>query len=167
MGPEKAANVRIPMKYSMGLYRAACKPFEKVGSCGSGLVEDKRRAEVCSYCNSFPLHLECLMVQMESWDTWKTVAVRSILDPLGYAGCRYLTAGLPASYHNIAPQWPILNVGREECLEILAFESQLELHYLPCLLMVSPYDLASLGLKAPILSYNSCIWGSLRTVPGG
>ena len=36
----------------------------------------------------------------------------------------------------------------------------------PCLLIVSPYVLASFGLSLPMLSYSSCICGSRSMVPG-
>lgn len=52
----------------MGLFRAARKVFEKVDNCCIGFVEDKYRAEVRSYCNSFPLRLGQRMVQMVWWD---------------------------------------------------------------------------------------------------
>ncbi len=115
-GPENAANVRIRMRYSMALYRVACRVFEKVDSCCIGFDEDKYQAEVRSYCNSFPLRLGHRMVQMVWWDIWKIVTVSVIYGLLNCAGCKYSKVGLPTSCHSTGPQSPILNADRGECL---------------------------------------------------
>ena len=76
----------------------------------------------------------------------------------GCAGCRYSKVALLAYDHNIARLRQVSNGGQVEYLLSLTIDRKAagQIH-LPCLLIVSPYVLASFGRNVPIFSYSSWI----------
>lgn len=87
--------------YLKELCHDECRALGPGGSCCNGFDEkDKHRAEVRLRYSSFPLHLDCLVVLMESRDTSTIAAEHEGPEPQGYAGCMYLKGDLPAFCHN-------------------------------------------------------------------
>ena len=74
---------------------------------------------VHSYCNSFPLRPDCLVVLMELRDTSKIAAARELVDLQGHVGCKYLKGDPPAFCHSSARQSLASSVSQAKYLYLL------------------------------------------------
>lgn len=102
-----------------------------------------------------------LVLLIGAWDRdSRMVAARTKLEVVmrsqPYGSCKFCSGGPRACGHSIGRLMQVLSADQVECLQhVSAVSSSPGDFHKPCLLIVSPYVRASLGLSFPILSYNS------------